>query len=309
MSLEVTRDQILGAADRIAPYVRRTPVLEVGNTVDFDFDVVLKLDSLQVTGSFKPRGAFSVLTAVEVPPTGVVAASGGNFGAAVAYAASVLGHKATVFVPDTSPEEKIGRISGYGAEVKRIPGFYAEALAASVDFAAESGAFFAHAYDQPEVMAGQGTCALEVIRQVPDCDTILVAVGGGGLIGGIASWIRSDARVIAVEPELCPSLHAARAAGRPVVAEVGGVAASSLGAAQVGDHPWFANRWIDESLLLDDRDILSAQGWLWRHTRILAETSASCPVAALLSGAYRPERGERVVAVISGSNTDPGSVA
>lgn len=308
MSLEVTRDMILAAADRIEPFVRRTPVLNLGDAIGQGFELSLKLDSLQVTGSFKPRGAFSVLTATEVPAPGVVAASGGNFGLAIAYAAKVLSLKATVFVPDTSPEEKLGRIADYGAEVRRIPGYYAQALDASEKFAADSGAFVAHAYDQPEVVAGQGTNGLEISQQAPDADTVLVAVGGGGLIGGIASWFRSEVRVIAVEPELCPTLHAARQKGKPVDVEVGGVASLSLGATRVGEHPWFANQWIDDSLLLGETEILDAQTWLWHQARIVAEPSASCTLAALLAGAYRPEAGERVVALISGGNTDPGSV-
>ena len=242
MTLEVTRDMILAAADRIEPFVRRTPVLTLEDMPEWDFELSLKLDSLQVTGSFKPRGAFSILTAGDVPDAGVVAASGGNFGLAVAYAANILGHRATVFVPDTSPEEKLGRIAQYGADVIRVPGYYAAALEASKGFAAESGAFVAHAYDQPEVVAGQGTNGLEISQQIPNVDTVLVAVGGGGLIGGIASWFRSDVRVNAVEPELCPALYAARQAGEPADGEVSGVASSSLGAARVGEHPWYANR-------------------------------------------------------------------
>jgi len=283
-------------------------VLALGEMSDFDYGLSLKLDSLQVTGSFKPRGAFSILTAGDVPDAGVVAASGGNFGLAIAYASNVLGNRATVFVPDTSPEEKLGRIAQYGADVMRIPGYYAAALDASEEFAADSGAFVAHAYDQPEVVAGQGTSALEMSRQVPDVDTVLVAVGGGGLIGGIASWFRADVNVIAVEPELCPTLYSARREGKPVDVEVSGVASSSLGAARVGEHPWFANQWIDDALLVGEEEILEAQRWLWDHARLVAETAASCTVAALLTGLYRPEPGERVVAMISGANTDPGSV-
>ena len=308
MSLEVTRDMILDSADRIEPFIRRTPVLTLSETGATEHELSLKLDSLQVTGSFKPRGAFSILTATDVPDAGVVAASGGNFGLAIAYAANVLGHRATVFVPDTSPEEKLGRIAQYGANVRRIPGYYAAALEASMGYAADSGGFVAHAYDQREVVAGQGTNGLEISQQAPDVDTVLVAVGGGGLIGGIASWFRSDVRVIAVEPALCPTLYAAREAGGPVDVEVSGVASSSLGAARLGEYPWFANQWIDDALLVGEEEILEAQKWLWREARIVAETAASCPIAALLTGGYRPEPGERVVAMISGANTDPGSV-
>lgn len=305
MSLEVTTSDISAAANRIDPYVRRTPLLPVGSVAGLDFDLVLKLDCLQVTGSFKPRGAFSVLTSADIPEEGVVAASGGNFGRAVAYAASVLGHKATIFVPETSPEEKIGPIESYGADVRRVFGYYADALEASTEFAERQGGYVAHAYDQKEVMAGQGTCGRECSDQIADIDTILVAVGGGGLIGGIASWFRDEVRVVAVEPELCPSFSEARRAGHPVEVEVSGVASSSLGAARIGDYPWYASRWVDESVLVNDRAILEAQAWLWDETRVMAEASAATPMAALLTGAYSPEARERVLVVVSGANFDP----
>jgi threonine dehydratase len=300
---EVSRDDIRAATGRIEPHVRRTPVAELGDVLGSGFRLSLKLDSMQPTGSFKVRGAFSFLTSVEVPPVGVVAASGGNFGLAVAYAAHRLGHKATVFVPATSPEEKIGRIAGYGAEVRVIDGFYPDALEASLAWGAESGALMAHAYDQHEVVAGQGTCGLEISEQVPDVGSVLVAVGGGGLIAGIASWFRDEAKVVGVESEGCPTLNAARTAGQPVRVEVGGVAASSLGASLLGDHAWEANRWIDGSLLVSDEEILAAQGWLWDTCRVLAEPAACVTIAALLTGRYVPESGEHVVAVISGANT------
>ena len=309
MAREVTKDEISGAAERIAPHVRVTPILDAGVGVDLSHRLFLKLDNLQVTGSFKPRGAFSLLTASEIPDAGVVAASGGNFGLAVSHAARVLGFPATIFVPETSPDEKIGRIESHGADVRRIPGYYAEALVASQAFLSDSGAFMAHAYDDAYVMAGQGTCAVEIAAQVPEVDTVLVAVGGGGLIGGIASWLRSDAKVIAVEPALCPSFNSALANGAPTDVEVGGVAASSLGAARIGDFPWLARQWIDDSILVGDEEILGAQRWLWENARVLAETSASVPLAALLTGAYVPEQGETVVAVVSGANTDPAGLS
>jgi threonine dehydratase len=299
----VTRDDVRSAADRILGHVRDTPSLALGDVLDAGFDLWLKLDSFQPTGSFKVRGAFSAMLAAGHPECGFAAASGGNFGLAVAYAANRLGDRATVFVPETSPEEKIGKISQLGASVVTVPGYYAEALEASEHFVAESGAFSLHAYDQVEVIAGQGTCGMEIMSQVPDPTSVLVAVGGGGLIGGIATWIQDEAKVVAVEPELCPTLNAARRAGSPVDVQVSGVAASSLGAARLGRLPWAANRWVQDSLLLADADIVLAQRWLWDTCRVVAEPSASTTLAALLTGEYQPASGEHVVAVISGANT------
>jgi threonine dehydratase len=295
------------AASRISRYVRQTPILVLGRSLSNDYTLTLKLEHLQVTGSFKPRGAFALLTAAPVTPSGVVAASGGNFGIAVSYATSQLGHKATVFVPETSPLEKINRIGEHGADVRVIPGYYDEALAAAVEFAAETGAFQAHAYDQPEVMAGQGTLGREIEKQLP-VDVVLCSVGGGGLIGGLASWFRERVEVVAVEPELCRSFNAALHAGHPVEVEVSGVAASSLGARSVGRHPWRARYWIDESVVVRDDDIVEAQSWLWRETRLAVEPAAATPLAALRSGRFNPRPGASVVVVLSGGNVDPGSV-
>jgi threonine dehydratase len=304
----VTRDDIVAAAARIEGHVRRTPLVELGEVDGADFSLSLKLDSLQRTGSFKLRGAFSLLTAGAIPKSGVVAASGGNFGLAVACAAKDLGHPATIFVPETSPAEKTGRIAAYGADVRHVPGFYPEALQAAISWATESGAFQAHAYDQADVVAGQGTCGREILDDLPTADTVVVAVGGGGLIAGIASWVRDDARVVAVEPELCPSLFEARRAGEPVDVEIGGIAASSLGTYRIGEHCWDANRWIDHSVLVNDPQIVDAQRWLWENCRVVAEPGAATTIAALRSGAYQPSVGEQVVAVISGANTNPASV-
>lgn len=303
MASGVSRADIRRAAERIYGYVRRTPVVDLGDALDSGYVLTLKLDSMQPTGSFKVRGAFSFIAAHAIPEPGVVAASGGNFGVAIAYAARELGHRATVFVPSTSPQEKVEPISGLGAEVRVISGFYNEALEASRRWAAESGALEAHAFDQSEVVAGQGTCGLEIMEQVPGAGAVLVAVGGGGLIGGIASWTRGGATVIGVEPELCPAFRAARVAGGPVDVEVGGVAASSLGASRLGEEAWLANQWIDESLLVSDDEIVEAQRWLWDTCRVLAEPGACTPIAALLTDRYVPKPGERVVAVISGANT------
>jgi threonine dehydratase len=304
-----TREDIIAAAARISGHVRRTPILELDHAGGAVPDgTVLKLDLLQPTGTFKIRGAFSLLAA-PVRPERVVAASGGNFALAIAHAARELGIVADLFVPDSSPPEKIGRISAYGAKVHVIPGVYHHALAASREFAAESGGLEAHAYDLPEVVAGAGTCGMEIARQVPNATTVLVAVGGGGLIGGISSWFRGDARVIGVETEGTPSMHAAIAAGRPIEVEVSGLAVSSLGSNRIGDIPWDAiSQWVEGSILVSDDDVRAAQSWLWNETRLIAEPGAATTVAALLTGKYQPESGEKVVALVCGANTDPGSV-
>ncbi len=299
----ISRGDIEAAARRIDPYIRQTPVLDLGTALSSSYRLTLKLDSMQPTGSFKVRGAFSELTRADIPEAGVVAASGGNFGMAIAYAAATLGHAATVFVPATSPEEKIGRIAAHGAEVRVVSGYYADALSASRAWAGGSGAYEVHAYDQPDVVSGQGTCGREIMKQVPEVTTILIAVGGGGLIGGIAFWARHDVTIVGVESTQCPTLHAARQAGRPVEVGVGGIAASALGASRLGELAWAANPWIAYSLLVSDQDILGAQRWLWETGRVIAEPAACAPVAALLTGAYLPDPGERVVALVSGANT------
>ena len=300
--MEITRTDIEAAARRIERWVRRTPVLEVQD------GLVLKLDLLQPTGSFKVRGAFSLLTS-QPESRRVVAASGGNFGLAVAYAASRLDKTADIFVPSTSPDAKIARIRALGARVHVIEGFYAEALVASREFSQGREVLTAHAYDDPHVVAGQGTCGREILAQIPDVDTVVVAVGGAGLIGGIASWVRDDARVIAVETEGTASLHAALAVGRPVTTEVGGVAADSLGSARVGDIGFeAASRWVDQSVLVTDDDVVAAQRWLWDQCRLIAEPGAATAVAALTSGAYQRVPDERVCVLVCGANTDPSSV-
>lgn len=300
--MEITQTDIEAAAGRIERWVRRTPVLEVQD------GLVLKLDLLQPTGSFKVRGAFSLLTS-HPDERRVVAASGGNFGLAVAYAASRLDKTADIFVPSTSPDAKIARIRALGARVHVIEGFYAEALAASREFSRDRQVLTAHAYDDPHVVAGQGTCGREILAQIPDVDTVVVAVGGAGLIGGIASWVRDDARVIAVETEGTASLHAALAAGRPVATEVGGVAADSLGSARVGDIGFeAARRWVDQSVLVADDDVVAAQRWLWDQCRLIAEPGAATALAALTSGVYQRVPDERVCVLVCGANTDPSLV-
>ncbi|MGZ4131096.1 MAG: threonine/serine dehydratase [Actinomycetota bacterium] len=306
----VDREAVLAARERIGGRVRRTPVLEPGpGAFGLDTPVVLKLELLQHTGSFKPRGAFNRMLAAEVPASGVIAASGGNFGLGVAYAARELGHAAEVFVPETSPPVKAERIRAQGAEVRLIPGYYADALEACERRAAEAGALFMHAYDQPEVVAGQGTIGAELSEQVPDADTILVAVGGGGLIGGIAAWFASDVRVIGVEPAACPTLTDALAAGKPVDAPVGGVAADSLGPRRAGVIATeIAKKHVDHVVLVPDETIVEAQRRLWNDARVIAEPGGAAALAALVSGGYRSDAGERVVVLVCGANTDPASV-
>lgn len=308
MTTPVTGEEITEAAARIESHVRHTPVLDIGQALSDRYITMLKLEHLQMTGSFKVRGAFALLTAVDVAGVGVVAASGGNFGIAVAYAAERLGIPAVVFVPATSPREKIGRISGYGAKVEVVAGFYDQALEAARRHADETGAFQAHAYDQREVVAGQGTLALELEGQA-FFDVIVVAVGGGGLIGGIAAWLRERAEVVAVEPVLSSSFNSALRAGQRVDVEVGGVAASSLGARIVGEHLWVMRNWVDHTVLVDDADIVAAQHWLWEETRLAVEPAAAATVAALRTGAYRPPDGARVALVLSGGNVDPSTVS
>lgn len=303
-----TREDIIAAAARISGHVRRTPILELDHAGGVPNGTVLKLDLLQPTGTFKIRGAFNLLAATKRPER-VVAASGGNFALAIAHAARELGIVADLFVPDSSPPEKIGRISAYGAKVHVIAGVYHHALAASREFAADSGGLLAHAYDLPEVVAGAGTCGMEIAAQVPTATTVLVAVGGGGLIGGISSWFRGDAKVIGVETEGTPSMHAAIAAGGPIEVEVSGLAVSSLGSNRIGDIPWNAiSQWVEGSILVSDDEVRTAQRWLWNETRLIAEPGAATTVAALLTGKYQPQPGEKVVALVCGANTDPGSV-
>jgi threonine dehydratase len=290
----------------IRPYIRRTPAIEISGS-DLGLDVarlVLKLELLQHTGSFKPRGAFSSLLTLEVPSAGVVAASGGNHGAAVAFAARTLGKPATVFVPRVTPESKRDRIAGYGARLVISGDSYADALAASEEWAKDGGALQIHAYDQLETIVGQATVALEFEQQAPDLDTLLVAVGGGGLIGGIAAWYAGRIRLIGVEQEAAPTLENALRAGRPVDTRAGGIAADSLGGGRVGDLMFpLAQAYVDRVALVSDEDILDSQRRLWDALRITAEPGGAAALASLLSGKYRPERDERVGVLVCGGNT------
>ncbi len=300
------RDAITATAALIAPYVRVTPVVEL-DAADLglpSFPLTLKLEQLQHAGSFKTRGAFAHLLTREVPAAGVVAASGGNHGAAVAYAARRRGVPAKIFVPAVSSPAKLQRIRDYGAELAVVGERYADALAASERWAEESGALPIHAFDQDETLLGQGTLALELARQAPALDTLLFAVGGGGLLGGIAAWYRGSIRLVGVEPREAPTLHDALAAGRPVDAPAGGIAADSLAPRRIGERMFpLAQRFVERVALVEDDAIRAAQRALWSVLRVVAEPGAAAPLAALLSGVYAPAPGERVGVVVSGANT------
>ncbi len=303
-----TRPEIEAAAARIRPFVRRTPAMRLAaDQLGLPCDVILKLELLQATGSFKARGAFNRMLSAEVPAAGVVTASGGNHGAAVAHAARVLGHRAEVFCPVATPAAKAARIEAAGAVLHRIGAAYDEARIASEARAAETGATIVHAYDQPEVLAGQGTVGLELQEDAPEAGEVLVAVGGGGLIGGIAaSYAGRGATVVAVEPERCPALHLALREGRPVPAPVGGIAADSLGARQVGALAFaVARQHVAASLLVPDAAIRDAQRRLWDALRLVAEPGGAAALAALACGAWVPAEGVRVAVVLCGSNADP----
>jgi threonine dehydratase len=307
-----TKADIEEAAARTAPYVRRTPVIDLaaGAFAAVAHPLTLKLECLQVTASFKPRGAFNRMLAAKVPAAGVIAASGGNHGIGVAHAAKTLGHRAEIFVPEVISAAKVARLKELGATVNITGKVYGDALAASQQRAAETGALVLHAYDQPEIIAGQGTIARELEQQAPELDTVLVAVGGGGLIGGMAAWYRGKTKLIAVEPRPSRALHAALEVGKPVDVEVSGVAADSLGARRVGALMFpLAQQFVERALLVEDAAITAAQKALWRALRIVAEPGGAAALAAVLSGAYQPARDERVGVLVCGANCDPGSVA
>ena len=304
----MTRDEIETAHARIAPHVRRTPLMETA-------DVSLKLECLQHTGSFKPRGAFNNLLSRAAPAAGVATASGGNHGAAVAYAAQKLGLSAKVFVPEIAAPVKIEKIRSYGADIRVEGRTYFDALALCDAYVAESGALAVHAYDSPETVAGQGTVGLEWEQDLgklglPSLDAVLVAVGGGGLISGVAAWFAGRARVIGVEPEGSRALHAAFEVGRPVDVEVKSVAADSLGARRVGALNFdICRRAVERVALVGDEAIRSAQRKLWRDFNIVAEPGGAAAYAALMSGAYRPSKGERVGVLVCGANADFAALA
>jgi threonine dehydratase len=302
----VDRDRIEATDRIIRPHIRRTPVL-AADGADFGLaplPLLFKLELFQHAGSFKTRGAFANLLMRQVPAAGVAAASGGNHGAAIAYAASKLGAPARIFVPSISSPAKIARIRSYGADLVVEGERYADALKASEAWVAASGALAVHAFDQTETLLGQGTLGMELEEQAPELDTLLVAVGGGGLIGGIAAWYAGRVRVVGVEPEAAPTLSRALAAGRPVDAEAGGIAADSLAPRRVGALMFpIAQRHVSRVVLVADDAIRAAQDELWNTLRIVAEPGGAAAFAAILSGRYQPLPDERVGILVSGGNT------
>lgn len=304
----LAREDVAGAAERIGRYVRRTPVVEV------EPGVILKLENLQHSGSFKVRGAFNrILAAREarpLPDGGVIAASGGNHGLAVAYTARALGIRAEIFVPEVCAPVKVAGLRSLGAHVTMTGAIYADAYKASQERAAETGALEIHAYDQPDVAAGQGTMALELLEQVDlGVDTVLVAIGGGGLVAGIVAGLDGRAHVVAVEPELIPTLHRALQVGEPVPVEVSGVGADALGASRIGRVGFETAAAAGvTSVLVPDEAIIEARHTMWRDYRVAAEHAGATALAALRSGVYTPRRGERVAVIVCGGNTDPATL-
>lgn len=305
----ISRTDVEAAWGLIRPHVRRTPVIELpAGSLGVAAPLALKLESLQLSGSFKGRGAFHKLLASKVPAAGIVAASGGNHGAAAAYAARALGHKAEIFVPTIAAPAKVARLKSYGATVHQIGAVYAEARAASDKRAAETGALIAPAYEDEVVFAGAGSVALEFAGQAT-FDTLLVAVGGGGLIAGCAAAIGESTKIVAVETEGTPTLHEALKAGRPVDVAISGIAADALGASRIGTPNFaVAQKLVSQSVLVSDDAVRAAQRALWEELRVVAEPAGATGLAALMAGAYRPAAGERVATLVCGANTDPGSV-
>lgn len=301
--MSIDRDSISKAAHRIAPHIRRTPVIDT-TLAGVARPVTLKLELLQHSGSFKARGAFNNLLGADPAGPGVAAASGGNHGAAVAYVARALGHRARIFVPEISSPAKVARIASYGADIVQQGPTYYEALALCEDYIARSGALSVHAYNTEATLQGQGTLARELEDQAPDLDTLLVAVGGGGLIGGIAAWYQSSVKIVGVEPVTSNALYAALAAGKPVEVQPTGIAADSLGAKYAGDLMFpIAQAHIDRVAMVSDDDIRAAQRHLWRTLQLVTEPGGAAAFAALLSGAYRPQPDERVGIIVCGANT------
>jgi threonine dehydratase len=304
----MTPDAVAATRVRTSPYLRRTPVIDVEAGTLAPVDATLKLELLQHTGSFKPRGMYAKVLSTDVPAAGLVIASGGNAGAAAAHAARRLGHHITVFMPETSPQTKVDRLVALGADVRRIGAIYDHALAASEQHAADTGAAVVHAFDQPEVVTGQGAIFAELDEQVHAIDTVLVAVGGGGLIGGALAWYHGRIKVVAVEPATSACLHGALAAGERVTVPVEGVAIDSLGARMVGACTWSLREHLGDSVVVGDDAIVDAQRALWRELRIVAEPGGAAALAALRSGAYVATAGERVALLVCGGNCDPATV-
>jgi threonine dehydratase len=306
MTPAIRQHDISHVHDVIGPYIRQTPVLHTSGSDGGlgTFSLTFKLEFMQHAGSFKARGAFANLLTRPVPQSGVAAASGGNHGVAVAYAAMRLGIPAKIFVPTVASPDKIARIRGYGADVVITGDRYADALAASEHDIAQSGALSIHAFDQTETLLGQGTVAREIAAQVPSATTLLMAVGGGGLIGGVASWYAGqERRVIGVEPAEAPTMTEALKAGRPVDAPAGGVAADSLAPRRVGDLTFaIAQRFVDRVVLVEDDEIVRAQQVLWDVYRLAVEPGGAAAFAAILSRRYTPSSDEHVVVVLCGAN-------
>ena len=299
------KSEIEAAESRIAGHVRQTPVA-MACDLGWSHPVDLKFEQMQHTGSFKPRGAFNTLLSTDVPAAGVVAASGGNHGAAVAFAARRLGHAATIFVPEMAGPAKINLIRETGADLRVVPGAYANAMDAAQEFEADSGAMQVHAYDARATVAGQGTLALEWDAQGLTADTVIIAVGGGGLVAGAMAWWSGARKIVAVEPETSCALHSALAAGEPVDVDVSGIAANALGAKRIGQICYdLAVQTKVHSVLVSDAAIADAQRQLWRQIRQFVEPAGAAALAALISGAYVPEPGERVAVLICGANPAP----
>lgn len=311
MTQRVSRADVESAAETLTGRVRHTPLVQVEGGLFGSAPVTLKLELLQHTGSFKARGALNALTlAGEQVRAGVVAASGGNHGLAVAWAAGQVGCDATIFVPTTAPETKVSGLRRLGADVRQVGDVYAEALAAARDEISRTGSFSVHAYDDAPVVAGQGTVGLELLADASGVDTVLVAVGGGGLAGGIAAALDGAVRLVAVEPEGCPTYHSARAAGGPVDVAVSGLASDALGASRLGEHGWLGLSKADAMSVLVPADaIADARRLLWRSMHVAAEPGGATALAALTSGAYVPASGERVAVVVCGGNADPSDLA
>ncbi|MBE9604633.1 threonine/serine dehydratase [Acetobacteraceae bacterium H6797] len=303
----VTPEKISDAAARIAPHIHHTPLLRLpAEALGSEIPLTLKLECLQATGSFKARGAMNAMLSAPLPPAGAIAASGGNHGVAAAWAARQLGAKAEIFVPELASEAKIARIAAEGATVRKTGATYDEARQASEARAAETGARIVHAYDQPEVLCGQGTVGLEFEADAPELTHILVATGGGGLIGGIAAWYQSRCQVISVEPEACSTLATALREGRPSPAPVGGIAADSLGARQVGQIMFpIAQRHVAQAITVPEEAIAEARRRLWDGARLLTEPGGATALAALISGRFTPPPGAKVGVLVCGANTDP----
>ncbi|MBT8474941.1 MAG: threonine/serine dehydratase [Alphaproteobacteria bacterium] len=304
----VTRKDVEAAYAVIASHVRRTPVVMV-EAADLGLDpglhpIAFKLEQTQQAGSFKTRGAMNNILTADIPAAGVVAASGGNHGAALAYAAQTAGVPCTIFVFDFTPAAKADRIRGYGATVIPVEGGFDRLMDVTHAHAKDTGALIIHAYDMEGTLAGQGTVALEFLEQAP-VDTLMIATGGGGLIGGISAFVEHRARIISVEPEGAPTLFNARAAGHPVPSPAGGLAADSLGPGQVGDLMFpITQAFVDDAVLVTDAAIDAARRLLWEQLRLVVEPGGATALAALISGVYTPGKDERVGVLLCGANTN-----